>query len=1108
VTRRDLSTGPISWMARNPVAANLLMVTLIVGGLLMAFRIRQEVFPTTELDVITVAVPYPGASPEEVEQGIILAIEEAVRSLDGIKETTSQARDGMGSVIIELETGTDKNKLVSDVKNQIDRITTFPEEAERPIVSSPELKREAIWLVLYGDQDERVLFELAEQVRDELLSDEGISYVEMAGVRPLEIAVEVPHDNLRTYGLTLGQIAETIRRTALEMPAGAVKTTSGEVMLRTSERRDLGAEFATIPVVVGEDGHEVRLGEVARITDGFAETDLTARFEGQPCVFLKVFSVGDQSPTDVADAVKVTVERLKRTLPPGVEATTWMDRPTMYDQRLDLMLSNAAIGLVLVLVILGLFLEPRLAFWVTMGIPISFLGSFLLLPAMGISLNMISMFAFIVTLGMVVDDAIVVGENAFRHRRSGVGPLRAAILGAREMSTPVFFSIATTIAAFSPLLFLPGVRGKVMFSIPVITIIVLAISLMESFFILPSHLAHLRAGELGPRLRGFLARPLIGAEGGGAGRAADVLLGALLLPFVAVLRLLALLLWGLLLFQRPFSEAVERFINNAYGPFVRAALRQRLITVAVGAAILIGSFGIIAGGWVKTIDVPKEESEWVFANASLPFGSPVEDTEALTGRLVGTAKQIIAENGGERISLGVFSVVGQGEVRGSSETGTHVTEVGILLVPSDEREIGSHEFAEKWRARLGKVPGLETLEFDASTGHGDSPPIDLRLTHRDTAQLEAAAGDLASYFSSIKGVRDADDGIERGKPQLDFTMSAEGIAAGVTTAELAAQVRAAFYGREALRQQRGRNEIKVLVKLPREERESLANVEELIIRTPAGGEMPLMRAAKVGYGRAYTTIRRTDGKRTISVKAQVTEEEANADEVMAAMTRDYLPVLKARYPGLSLFKGGRQKEMQDFVDFLVVGFAMALLVMYTLIAVPLRSFLQPLFVVMMAIPFGFVGAILGHLIIGIDISMISWMGLVALSGVVVNDSLVFVSAANDFRKQGMTAIEAADNAGRQRFRPIILTSLTTFAGLAPMILETSVQARVIIPMAVSLGFGVLFSTLITLVIVPALFVMIETPRDWWRRVRAGEVQEEEALMEEGPAAMSLAKESR
>ncbi len=1054
--RSDLYSGPISWMARNPVAANLLMVGLLVGGVIMSMRIRQEVFPTVELDMVTISVPYPGASPAEVEQGIVLAIEEAVRPLDGVKEVTGTAMESMGVVAVELETGTDRNKALADVKNHVDRITTFPQEAERPIVSMPAWKAEAIWVVLHGDVDPGVLHEIGEQARDRLLAGGEITYVELRGVRPLEIAVELPEENLRRHGLTLPQVAERIRRTALEQPAGAVKTAGGDVLLRTAERRNLGLDFADITVATSRDGTALTLGDIAEIRDGYAELDYETFFDGEPCVILKVYSVGDESPTEVADAAKLIAAELEKTLPPGLGVATWRDRSEMYQQRLDLLLRNAAIGLVLVLVILGLFLEPRLAFWVTMGIPISFLGAFLVLPAFDISLNMISLFAFIITLGMVVDDAIVVGENIFRLRQEGKGFLEASIAGARRMAMPVTFSIATTVAAFAPLMFVPGVRGKIYFAIPLVAISVLVISLVESFFILPNHLAH-------------VGRP---------GRLMDT-----------VIR-----------FQQIFSRGLDRFIGSIYTPAARAAIRHRGFTFAAAVALFLSSCGMLQGGIVKSTDFPKEESDWIFVDFGLQFGASADETRALIRRTIAAARDVLAEHGGERINRGIFSELGQADTNRGTEEGSHLGSVGVLLVPIDERDIGAHAFADAWRKRIGEVANLEFMKFDSSTGHGDTPPIDVQLSHRDPETLERAARELAARIATFSGTKDVDVGIQVGKPQLDFTLSEAGRRAGFTTADVAAQVRAAFFGAEALRQQRGRNEIKVMVRLPRAERESLERVENLVLRTPSGGEMPLLDAVKVHKGRAYTRINRVDGKRIQRVQADVFEDEANPQEIMAAIGKTVIPELQARYPGLIWSQAGRQKALKEFYDFLWVAIGFALLAIYGLIAVPLRSFIQPLAVVMIAIPFGFVGAILGHFLLGINWSIISSMGMVALSGVAVNDSLVLVDAANEMRQQGMDRFAAALEAGRRRFRPILLTSLTTFGGLAPMIFETSVQARVLVPMAVSLGFGVMFSTLITLLLVPALFTMSERPRDWWasrRTLRLGE--DGEGVLETGGA---------
>jgi multidrug efflux pump subunit AcrB len=1032
----QIRSGPIGWMARNRVAANLLMFALMIGGVVMSARMmRKEVFPRVELDMVSVVVPYPGASPAEVEQGIILAIEEAIRPLDGIKEIRSTASESAGSVSIELEVGVDKNKALTDVKNAIDRITSFPEETERPIVNAPEWRVEAISLAIYGEQEEKVLHALGERIRDEILALSEVSYVELGGTRPLEISIEITQETLRKYNLTLPLVAGKIRRTALELPAGAIKARSGDILLRTTERRDFGSQFGNIPIISNQDGSAVLLADIAEIKDTYAEVDFKASFEGQPAVYIDVFSVGNQSPTDVAVAVKDYVANLGKQLPQGAAVKVWHDHSKLYAQRLDLLLRNAAIGLVLVLLILGLFLEPKLAFWVTWGIPVSFLGSLVLLPAMGVSLNMVSLFAFIVTLGMVVDDAIVVGENTFRLRQEGVPLLKAAIQGAKEVSTPVFFSIATTVVAFSPLLFIPGTRGKFMYHIPVVVILVLVLSLVESFFILPAHLSH----------KTFFLEYL--------GKIFRV-------PFI---------ING----QRRFSLAVEKFVKKIYAPFLEKVVKYRWITLATAIAAFIGVQGLIAGGRIKHIDFPREESDMVIVEARLPFGSAIEETQGVMEHLIESAQSVIEKNGGQKTSLGVSSMLGVSYLRRAH--GSHVTSVAVTLVESDQRPFGSAEFADMWRAEIGEIAGLETLLFNSSTGRR-TKPIDLELSHPDTPTLEAAAQDLARDLGGFKGVKDIEDGIERGKNQMDFKLTKAGNASGITVADLASQVRSAFYGAEVLRQQRGRNEVKVMVRYPRSQRESLHNLEEMLIKTPLGGDMPLRQAATIIPGRAYVAINRTDGKRTVRIRADVDGKKANPQEVMQELFKEKVPDLKKKYRGLQFNLAGRQKDMQDFNDYLFVGFMMALIVMYGLIAIPLKSYLQPGLVVMAAIPFGYIGAVLGHLFMGYDISLVSLMGIVALAGVVVNDSIVFVAAANNFRAQGWSPIQAALAAAQQRFRPIVLTSLTTFGGLSPMIVETSVQARILIPMAISLGFGVLFSTFVILLLVPCLFVMIENLR--------------------------------
>jgi multidrug efflux pump subunit AcrB len=1032
--------GSIAWMAQNPVAANLLMLVLLVGGLLASLRVRQEVFPEFKLDIISIQIPYPGASPSEVEQGIVLAVEEAVRGIDGIKRVTASATEGMGSVATELMIDADPNEVLSDVKTAVDRITSLPEEAERPIVSVMSNRREVISVILYGAQSHAVLRELADGARDELLLDPEITHVDLVGAPAREIVIEVPQSQLRTYGLTLETIAGKVAQTALELPGGAVKTAAGEVLLRTSERRSEGREFADIPVVTGSSGTEVVLGDIADVRDDFAETDESAAYNGQPAVMLKIFRTGEQTPIEVAEAVKRHVEAMGATLPAGVAATTWLDWSEIYAQRMELMVRNAYLGLILVLLTLGLFLELRLAFWVTMGIPISFLGSVLFMPAFDVSINMITMFAFIVTLGMVVDDAIVVGENVFELRSKGVPPVEAAIRGAWGVAVPVTFAIATSVAAFMPLFFVPGFMGKIMSVLPTIVVSVLVISLFESLFILPAHVAHVREAPQKGLYAAFHRR------------------------------------------QQRISQGLRTVVERLYAPFLHRVLRRRFLSLCVGIAVLLGAAGLVAGGRIGFRFMPHIDGDMVVASVELPFGASVEESRRIQKRVLGAAEELLEEHGRDDILRGVFAQIGalqpvvRGPVADSQASGGHLSNVAVFLVPSGEREISSAAFAELWRERVGPIAEAKSTAFSAELGPSAGAPVHVELAHQDPDLLEGAARDLAAALREYSGVFDVDDGVLLGKPQLDLKVTAESTSLGLSARALALQVRSAFYGAEALRQQEGRDEIRVMVRLPEAERRSLFDVEELLIRTPQGGEIPLREAAEIDTGRSWPTIERAEGRRVNHVKADVEESGAVTPGIVNdSLVAEILPKLQAEYPGLHYDLGGENREQRESLQSLANGFQLALLGIFALLAIPFRSYSQPV-VVMAAIPFGAVGAILGHLIMGYDLSMISMMGIVALSGVVVNDSLVLIHAANRNRREGVGAYDAIHAAGVRRFRPILLTSLTTFLGLMPMILETSVQARFMIPMAISLGFGVMFATFVILLIVPALYLLLEDLR--------------------------------
>lgn len=1042
--------GLLARMARNGVAGNVLMAILLLGGLLSISRVRQEVFPEFDLDLVLVQVTYPGASPAEVEQGALLAIEEAVRGLDGVKEVRSTANEGVGVVAVELMLGANAQRALSDVESAVGRITSFPEDLERPVVSLATMRSEAISLVIHGDVDEAALRALAERVRDDLLQDPGITTIEIAGTRPPEIDVEVTEASLRAHGLRLEDIAQAIRASSVEIPGGGVRTPNGEVLVRTAQRRTTGRELGDVVLRAQPDGTLLRVRDVARVHDGFREIDLAAYYDGERAVMVKVYRVGDQTPLDIAAKVRRYAEEHAGELPPGVRFAIWNDRSEMYAARIDLLRRNAIQGLVLVLLTLALFLETRLAFWVTMGIPTSILGTLLVLPATDVTINMISLFAFILTLGIVVDDAIVVSEAVYHQRQKGYGALAAAILGVKEVAVPVVFSVTTTIVAFVPLLFVPGTMGKFFRHIPVIVIAVLVFSLVESLFILPSHIAHPP-----PPPRGIFAA----------------------------------IRWV----QDRFQQGLEWVIRRAYAPVQRAATARPYTTVAVGIGALLSVFGLVAGGRIAFTFFPRVDTDIVTVTVTMPFGVAVEQTREVEQVILEAGHAAVEELGrGAPVRRGTFSMVGSTGVaaamgpRGSqAQTGSHLAQIAIQLVPSDQRSFSARELAERWRARVGEIPGVDSLVFDYSTGGPSGRAIDLVVSHRDLDVLEAGAAALARGLREFAGTRDVDDGFAEGKAQYDFRLRPEARALGLTEAELGRQLRNAFFGAEAVREQRGRDEVRVLVRRSREERESLATLERFLVRTPSGAEVPVREIADVVRGHSYTTIQRVDGRRIVHVTADL-REGANANQIVDRALAEVVPRVVADHPGLVVTLGGDQQRQADTMASLRRNFLLALIAMFALMAVPFRSYVQPL-IIMTAIPFAFAGAILAHALLGFDLSLMSMMGMVALSGVAVNDAIVYVDASNEFVRNGLAPLEAARAAGVRRFRPILLTSLTTFFGLVPMIFEPSVQARFLVPMAISLGFGVLFCTVTTLLVVPAIYLIIEDARSalsrfaaWWR----------------------------
>ena len=1017
-----LNRGPLAWMAGNSVIANLLMLCFLVGGLIIMAHMKQEVFPDFTMDEVDITVSYPGASPEEIEKGVILAIEEVIQDLEGIDEITSTATEGSASITVEALEGADITRLWQEIKSEVDRIDTFPDEAEEPQIAIASHQRGVLTIALHGDVGELALRSAADMVRDTLLLDSHITQVELTGVKDYEVQVEIPQSVLRRYGLTLSDAADAIASASVELGGGSLKTEGGDILVRIKDRRDYAGQYAGLPLLTQDDGSRILLGDVAEVREGFEDSNTWAEFDGEPAVMIDIYRVGDQTPAEVADAGLAILKQLNQTLPKGLKLTVLNDHSEGFSERAELLIRNALQGLVLVFFFLALFLETRLAFWVSLGIPISFLGSFIFLSAVDFSINMISMFAFIVTLGIVVDDAVVVGENIYHWRGKGLTLLQASVAGVREVAMPVVFSVLTNLAAFMPLMFIPGFIGKIFKIIPMVVIAVFSVSLIESLFILPAHLSH--------RARKEAIWPLNHLE-----------------------RL-----------QGRFSRAFEKFVRNQYGAFLRFVLDYRYSVIALGAALMLTFGGYVASGRMGMEMFPRSESDYAYCQAVLPYGAAEFRLKEVEKRLADAAKEVVRENGGAELAKGVLSNVSDNSITAR-----------LFLTGADVRPISTRETSELWRKQVGTIPGLESIRFESNMGGpGSGKNLKVMLSHSDTDTLEEAGRDLAKDLERFSIVHDVDDGSARGKRQYDIQLLPLGERMGLTSQEVARQVRYAFQGAEALHQQRGRNEVTVRVSLPESERTSEATLENLILRTSAG-EVYLRDAVRMTEGRAYTSIERANGRRDLEVTANVTPQ-AKAENIIQELKTSILPDLIKKYPGLSYSFEGHQAEIRESLSSLVTGALLALFGIYFLLAIPFKSYSQPL-IIMFSIPFGVIGAIIGHIIMGYSLSVNSIFGVVALSGVVVNDSLVLIDLANRNAQEGMTRLEAVCSAGVQRFRPILLTTVTTFGGLTPMIMEKSFQARMMIPMAISLGFGVVFATTITLILVPSLYVALD---DWSR----------------------------
>jgi multidrug efflux pump subunit AcrB len=1028
----------ISWFARNSVAANLLMAVVVIGGIVaLNQHVRLEAFPPWEVDTISVSVALRGAGPEDIELGVAIRIEEAIKNIEGIDRIISRSLEGSTQVRIEVDSDYDPRDLLDKIKSRVDAINTFPAEAEKPVIGLAERRFAVINVVVSGDQSEEEIRHFAEQVREDLISTDGVSYVELDSARRYEIAIEASPDQLREYQITLADIAAAIRESSVDLSAGNVRAEGGDVLIRSKGQAYRRSDFESIVVKSNPDGTIIRVSDIAEVIDGFEEDSVRTEFNGRHAVFLDVSRSGNESALEISERVKNYISSQQEGLPLGMNLSYWDDDAQVLKNRLGILAKSAIQGGILVILLLTLFLRPAIAFWVFVGIPISFLGAFILMSIFDISLNMMSAFGFIIVLGIVVDDAIVTGENVYKHMQSGEAGLSSAISGTKEVAIPVTFGILTTIAAFIPVLYIEGHLGRWYSPVAMVVIPVLLFSLVESKLILPAHLAHIKARDDLETASGFTA-------------------------------------W-----QHRFANRFENLILNVYRPSLRFALHHRWSTLAGFMGVLIVMLMLVSSGWTRFVFFPSVESETATATLEMPVGTPFEVTSQHADSLFEAARSLQEKYAGEADGVGMISNIlsNVGSIRHSS--GPHLASIRFETAPRETRtsDLTVTDLINEWRELVGPIAGAVALTYRA-TWFRPGEPIDVQFSGNSLDELNDVANSLKEHLATYSGVFDIADSLSDGKEELRIELRPQGHLLGLTRADIVRQVGQAFRGLEAQRIQRGRDDVRVLVRFPIDQRGTLSSLNEMLITAPDGQLIPLANIAELIASKGPSLITRIDGYRVLNVTADVDKKQTNM-VVMQADLRAYIDDILQRYPGISYEMEGEQRQQRESFGSLQIGLPVLFFVIYCLLALPLKSYVQPL-IVMSVIPFGIIGAIIGHWIMGYPLSFLSILGLLALSGVVINDSLVLVDFINHRHRSEESLFEAASKAGVVRFRPVILTSLTTFFGLLPLLSEKASAAQILIPMAISLGFGILFATAVTLVLVPANILIVEDIRQFFK----------------------------
>ena len=1084
----------IAWFANNHIAANLLLVLIVLSGLVAIPNMPQKSFPDIDVPIINVTVAYLGAAPEEVEQGVCIRVEEELEGIDGIEKISSAAYEGACRVTIELFEDADSSLALDEVKSRIDAIITFPVETEKPVISLLSPVRPVMELSITGPNDEKMLKVLGQQVRDEIAALPGVTQVSLQNTRSYEISIEVSEASLQRNGLSFQQVAQIIRVRSLDLPGGSIKTEGGEILLRTQGQVYWGHDFEQLVLLTRADGTRVYLSDVATVIDGFEDTDQSLRFDGKPAALIRVSRVGNQDILEITGAVIAYLEEAPARLPEGVKLTVWNDGSQLLRGRLDTLLNSARQGFLMVLILLALFLRPRLAFWVSVGVPVAFLGALFLISVLGLSIDGLSLFGFILVLGIVVDDAIVVGENVYSEQKKSGKLLEGSVIGTQQVSVPVIFGVLTTMTAFMPLLLGPGTMGQIFGVVATVVMACLTFSLIESQLVLPAHLGHRSvqsaAGEIG-----MLMIPIVAIVALGFSNDFRSYVGFVIAAFTLIYALYAAGIWGrlaqrLIEAQSRFSERIEHLIYKQFRLVVIRVVAARYLTVAIAFVALMSSIGIVASGRLPFSFFPPLESDQAIAKLTMPLGTPAEVTQEVILKLERAAQQlereltaeypdappvthILAAVGNQPSSAGGG---GPPNTQSGSTGGGHLGEVTLQLVPSEKRAVKTREVANRWRNLTGAIPDAVELKFNTSLFTVGNA-IDIQLAGDNVDDLRTAAEKIRLRLAEYPGVIDITDSFRAGKQEVKLDISPSGEALGLSLADLARQVRQAFYGEEIQRIQRGRDDVRVMVRYTEEERKTLSSLNQMRIRTPEGAEVPFAKVASAELGRGFSSINRSERQRVVNVVADVDRTQITANEVIADFGAGKIQKILRDYPRVTYSLEGEQREQSEAADSLLPMFGIALFIIYALLAIPLRSYAQPL-IIMSVIPFAFVGAIWGHQIMKTfdlvaGLAMMSVMGFIAASGVVVNSSLILVHNVNRRIESGMDMRHAVAEAAVSRCRPIVLTSMTTFVGLTPLMFNKSVQAQFLVPMATSLAFGVLFATFVTLLVVPSGYMILE-----------------------------------